>query len=83
MKKKIYSSYEEIDKELEILKLESELHRHKVVKSVEDLKNNLTFLNLAQGALGLGNIAVKPITKTIFRSALPFIIQKAYSLFRK
>lgn len=83
MKKKVYSSYDEIDRDLEILDIERKLHYYKVKRSIEDLKEHLTLSNLAQGALGLSKANVKPLVKTAFRTALPFLVNKAFSLFVK
>lgn len=81
--KKIYSSYDEIDRDLEILKLERKLHYYKVKQGFEDLKSHLTLGNVAKNALGIAKVNVKPIASTVFRAALPFLAQKAFGLFRK
>lgn len=83
MKKKIYSSYEEIDRDLEILNLERKLHYYKVKGSIEELKDHLTFTNVAQGFLGISKDDTRPWVKMVFRAALPFIVKKAFSLFSK
>lgn len=91
MKKKIYSSYDEIDRDLEILDLERKLHYQKVKLSVEDLKKNLTLPNLAGGLLGIsgGNTGdplikrVFPLAKTAFRISLPFLVKKAFGWFSR
>lgn len=81
MKKKIYSSYDEINRDLEILDIERKLHYYKVKRSVEDLKEHLTLPNLAMGLLDIPKDNNKPLTKTIFRTVLPFLVKKAVSLF--
>lgn len=82
MKKKIYSSYDEIDLDLEILDLERKLHYQKAKRSIGDLKDNLTIGKVAQGVLGISGGA-KPLVKTAFRAALPFLVKKAFGLFSK
>lgn len=80
-KKKIYSSYDEINRDLEILDLERKLHYQKVKRSIEGLKENITLPNLAEGFLGISKKETTPLIKTIFRSALPFLMRKALGLF--
>ncbi len=79
--KKIYSSYDEIDRDLEILKLERKLHYHKVKRSIEDLKDDLTFVNLAQGFFGVSKEDSRPLMKTVFRASVPFLLKKVFSFF--
>lgn len=80
MQKKIYSSYDEINRDLEILNLERKLHYHKVRKSIEELKDDITLPNLAEGFLGiskndklsLGNVAVRTLVPIALRTVLNF-----------
>lgn len=77
--KKIYSSFEEIDRELEILKVEKELAHEKLKLSFEDTKDSITAKNLLGtvpgtavnilGALSgpIKNIGVSYLFKKIFR----------------
>lgn len=83
MKKKIYSSYDEIDRDMEILNLERKLHYYKVKQSIEDLKEHLTLPNLAQGLLSFSADAGKPLVKNVFKMALPFFISRIFRSFRK
>ena len=46
METKIYSSYAEIDRELQILKLEKEIHLQKMFLSFEKTKDSLSPDNL-------------------------------------
>ena len=41
MEPKIYSSYEEIDRELEILKIEKEIHFQRILLSVDKTKESI------------------------------------------
>ncbi len=83
MEKKVYSSYDEIDRDLEILNLERKLHYYKVKKSVEDLKEHLTFTNVAQGLLGISKDDKIPWVRTVFRFTLPFLVKKVFNLFSR
>ncbi|WP_417352916.1 DUF6327 family protein [Flavobacterium alkalisoli] len=46
MKSKIYTSYEEINKDLRILKVEKDLAYHKLLKEVEETKESLQLKNI-------------------------------------
>lgn len=83
MKKKVYSSYDEIERDLEILDLERKLHYHKVVRSIDNFKDNFTFINLVSGFLGISKKNAKPLAKTVIMSSLPFLIRKLMQLFVK
>lgn len=83
MKKKVYSSYDEIDRDLEILDIERKLHYYKVKRSIDDLKEHLTILNLTKGLLGISKENTKPLVKTVFTATLPFLVKKAFSFFMK
>jgi hypothetical protein len=81
MKKKVYSSYDEIDRDLEILNVERKLHYYKVKRSIDALKDNLTLPNLAMGLLDIPKDTTRPLVKTVFRTTLPFLVKKVFSLF--
>ena len=46
MKSKIYNSYEEINTDLRILKVEKDLSYHKLLKEVEETKESLQLKNM-------------------------------------
>lgn len=50
--KKKYSTYAEIDRELEILKLEREIYYQKTFVSINKTKENLRLKNIVGGFLG-------------------------------
>lgn len=83
MKKKVYSSYDEIDRDLEVLNLERKLHYYKVKQSVEDLKEHLTFTNVTQGLLGISKDDKIPWVRTVFRFTWPFLLKKVFNLFSR
>lgn len=81
--KKIYSSYDEIDRDLEILNLERKLHYYKVKRSFEDLGEHITLPNLAEGFLEITKGDSSPLINRVFKIATPFLIKKALNLFFK
>ena len=46
MESKTYRTYDEINKDLEILKMEKDLAYHKLVRSFDDTKDNLAPMNM-------------------------------------
>lgn len=73
--KKIYSSYDEINRDLEILNLERKLHYQKVKRSFEDLKDDLTLPNLAEGFLGISKDDKLSLGKIALKGALPLVVK--------
>ena len=74
MEAKKYSSYAEINHDLEILKVEKEIHHQKILLSIDKTKENLLpskavsfigdlYQNVFSGSLG-----------TIFKIAIPYAI---------
>ena len=60
METKVYTSYAEIDRDLEILKLQKEIDHQKLALSVEKTIDNLTPGSLMQNVLGnVGTLATK------------------------
>ncbi len=74
-----YSSYAQIDRELEILKIERELNLQKLYLGFQDVKENLEPKNLVKGLVGsympslpgpygkLLNLAFPIITRWVFK----------------
>ena len=54
-----YSSYEEINRDLKILKIERELHFHKVFQSFDHLKEGFTPLKLVTNTFGTITSSIK------------------------
>jgi Family of unknown function (DUF6327) len=67
METKKYSSYAEIERELEILKLEKEIHFQKLIYNFQKTKECLEPKNIVSGFLGS--------YKTLFSGSLVKIIQ--------
>lgn len=60
MMNKNYSSYEEIERDLQILSVEREIHKQKILKSFNQTKDGLSNLT----AVNIFKTAVSSITKT-------------------
>ena len=74
MEIKKYSSYAQIEIELEILKLEKELNYQKLVSSVQKTKDSLTLQNMVGGFLGSYKSVLSNSYVTILKTVLPYII---------
>ena len=74
MEVKKYSSYSEIDKDLEILKLEKEISYQKLVLSFQNTKDSVTPQNIIKGFLAPYKEAIPIPILSIFKTAAPFII---------
>lgn len=75
MTKKQYTSYEEIDRDLKIFKLEKEIHYQKIIKSGRQIKKDLSFTSvLPDVAIG----AVDTFSKGIKGAALGFLLRKIF-----
>jgi len=81
METKKYSSYAEIDNDLEILKLEKEISYQKLVLSVQKVKDSVTPENIVSGFLEPYKIEIPNSVRTIFKTVFPYII--SYLLNRK
>lgn len=74
MKPKKYSSYAEIESELEILKLEKEIHFHKLILTIQKTKESFTPQNIIGGILGSYKTIFSNSYGTILNIAIPYII---------
>lgn len=75
MATKRYSSYAEIDRDLEILKIERKLHLEKVKYGLENAKENLKFGNLVQGYLGFSFENKSSIMFKVIQFITPYIFK--------
>lgn len=75
MANKVYSSYEEIDRELEILKLQKEIDTQKLSLSVEKTIDGFTPSGMVQNLLGnAGSLLTKSgLLKNVI---LPYVINR-------
>ena len=81
MEIKKYSSYAEIDRDLEILKLEKELDYQKLLLSVQKTKESFTPENIINGFLDPYKEAIPNQLFSIVKSVVPYII--SYFINRK
>lgn len=75
MVKKKYSSYAEIDRDLEILKLEKEINYQKLVLSFQNTKECITPQNIVNGLFSSYKEYFLNSYPKILQSILPFIIK--------
>ena len=81
METKKYSSYAEIDRELEILKLEKEINYQKLVLSFHKTTDLITPENIVSGFLEPYQDAIPNQLLTIIKAVFPYII--SYFINRK
>ncbi len=74
MEPKKYSSYAQIEAELEILKREKEVNYQKFVLSIQKTKDSFTLQNIASEFLGSYKNLFSNSYVTILKTALPYII---------
>ena len=74
MEKKRYSSYAQIELDLEILKVEKELNLKRIVLNVEKTKESLLPKNLLKSFLGDYKTILSGYSGTILNIAIPLII---------
>ncbi|MFL9830075.1 DUF6327 family protein [Flavobacterium sp. ST-87] len=75
MQTKKYSSYAQIDNELEILKIEKEISYQKMVLSVQKTKESFTFLNVASNVADAVKSTFFSSSGTILSLMIPIIIK--------
>jgi len=75
METKRYSSYAEIDRDLEILKLKREIHLEKMKLGLENVKENLKLGNVVEGYLEFSTTNSPSILSKIVHLAFPFILK--------
>lgn len=76
-KPKIYSSFEEIELDLKILKLEREIHAQKIKLGIEKTGENLRPMNLLQDYIGEGNRTTFSMIEQIVKFILQFALKKS------
>ncbi|MFV5684954.1 DUF6327 family protein [Flavobacterium sp. GB2R13] len=75
METKKYSSYAQIERELEILKIEKEISYQKLVYGVKKTKESFTPQNIVSDLIGTYSSAIP--YGTIVSTAIPFLLNKA------
>lgn len=74
-KPKIYSSFEEIELDLKILKLEREIHAQKIKMGFRKTGENLRPVNLLQDYIGEKNQATFSLVEQIIKFILQFVMK--------
>lgn len=72
---KKYSSYAEIDRDLEILKLEKKINYQKLVLSIDKTKESLLPVNLVYGLFSSYKTLGSTLYVNILKYLIPFLIQ--------
>ncbi|MFA9187166.1 DUF6327 family protein [Flavobacterium sp. FBOR7N2.3] len=75
MQTKKYSSYAQIDNDLEILKIEKEISYQKLVLSIEHTKESFTFLNIAINVLDTVKSTFFSSYGAVLRLVIPTVIK--------
>lgn len=74
-KTKIYSSFEEIELDLQILKVQREIHAQKIKLNLEKTGENLKPVNLLQDYIGESNRTTFSLIEQIIKIILQFVIK--------
>ncbi|MDF3028106.1 MAG: hypothetical protein K0S23_2413 [Fluviicola sp.] len=72
---KIYSSFEEIELDLKILKLEREIHAQKIKMGFRETGENLRPMNLLQDYIGTGNQTTFSLIEQVIKFILQFVVK--------
>jgi hypothetical protein len=75
MQTKKYSSYAEIERELEILKIEREISHKKLLFGFQKTKDSLTPMNIVSGVVGSSINAFSGSYGSILTFAIPLVIK--------
>jgi len=81
METKKYSSYAQIERELEILKIEKEISYQKLVFGVKKTKESFTPQNIVSDLIGTYSSAIP--YGAIVSAAVPFVLNKAIPFVKK
>jgi hypothetical protein len=71
---KKYSSYGDIDNDLEILKLEKEISYQKLILSIQQTKDSITPQNIVSGFLAPYKDAIPNPISSLIKTLLPYVI---------
>ena len=75
METKKYSTYSDIDRDLEILKIEKEIEYHKLVLSFQKTKESLTPQGIVNNFLSSYKSTLSNCYLDIIKMGLPYLIQ--------
>lgn len=74
-KQKIYSSFEEIELDLQILKVQREIHVQKIKLNLEKTGENLKPINLLEDYIGESNRNTFSLIEQVIKIILQFVIK--------
>ena len=74
MEKKKYSSYAEIDRDLEILKLEKQIGYQQLLLSVKKTRDSVTPQNIVNGFLAPYKESIPNPFRSILQTIVPYLI---------
>ncbi|PKB16724.1 DUF6327 family protein [Flavobacterium sp. 5] len=74
MENKKYSSYAEIDRDLEILKLEQQISYQKVVLGIQKTRDSITPENIINGFLAPYKESIPNPFRSILQTIVPYLI---------
>ena len=74
MNKKKYTSYQEIDAELQVLKVQKELHYYKLKQSIESTQRQLTPEKLLSNATESVKSYLQDSLGTIIQNLIPWVL---------
>jgi len=80
MERKRYTSYEEIDRDLEILALEKEIQYKKLTQSFDRTKDSLSPGNLIGGVPKMAISAIGGLAGPLKNVGIAFILKKLFRL---
>lgn len=74
-KPKIYSSFEEIELDLQILKVQREIHEQKIKLNLEKTGENLRPINLLEDYIGETNRTTFSLIEQVIKIILQFVVK--------
>jgi hypothetical protein len=72
---KIYASFEEIELDLQILKLQREIHAQKIKRGIQRTKENLKPVNLLEDYIGESNKSTFSMVEQLVKIILHFALK--------
>ncbi|MDX1652343.1 MAG: DUF6327 family protein [Brumimicrobium sp.] len=76
MQNKRYSTYSEIDKDLQILKLERDIHYQKILLNVERMKDNISPVGLIKNIFSDKGSGKGTTIASLISTFLPYLINR-------
>lgn len=74
-KPRVYSSFEEIELDLQILKLQREIHAQKIKLNIEKTGENLRPMNLLNDYIGESNRSTFSLIEQVIKIILQFVVK--------